>query len=267
MYQVDPEISLLDINMNWDHSCNVVVLQPEYYPNGTVIMTKQVSEYDGQVRPQVNNQFNSATCDDCWKKVPGTSALDFGTWSSIWDPELNCGDSCIQYTLEEHLIQGEVTPPRAIIGRSFRTGALAFNITDSVHIQSLNWSPFLLYYSQKNQFIGIGICCTEKWCNSGCLGLDSHMVLVSFMPYETGMEFTVLADIGDIIDPDTIRLGVEFSGMVQTSLKPQIFVFYQQTVVGYDVIVENHIIVSAMKAQQSPKIDVELVVWAGSYYM
>jgi len=262
LYEVDPVIPLTEINMNWDHTCNVVVLQPKYYMNGTLITTKQVSEYDSQVRPQIDYEFDPTDCENCWKKVPGTSALDYGSWKSIWNPELNCGDSCILYTLEEHLVNGEVTPPRTIIGRSFRTNTLAFNITDSIHVQSLCWSPYQGYNSGKNQFIGIGICCTENWCHPDCVNLDSHLVMFSFMPYQEQNEISILADIGVVIDPDTIRLGVEFSSLNPNS-KHQAYVFYQQMVVGYDLVVQDSLIVSVKFAQQSPKLDVEMITWAG----
>jgi len=264
LYQIDPAIPLIDINMNWDHTCNVVVLQPESYPNGTLITTKQVSEYDTAVRPQANFEFDGKDCVDCWRKIPGLSALDFGSFGGISNPELNCGDSCIFYVLEEHLVNGEVIPPRSIIGRSFRTGGFAFNITDSVQAQTLSWSPLFLLPTRVNQFLGIGICCVDKWCHPDCQNLDSHMVLFSFLPYNTGQEISILADIGDVIDPDTVRIGVEYTPIF-TSTNQQAYVYYQQTVISFDLVVENYSIVGAKKSHQSPKVDGELVVWSSGY--
>jgi hypothetical protein len=263
LYDVSTDVPVMEINMNWDHTCNVVVLQPFYYPNGTLITTREVSEYDRQVRPQVNYEFDPKDCDDCWIKVSGTSGLDFGTWNSIWEPELNCGASCLQYTLEDHYIKSTLTPPRRLIGRSFRLGTLGLNITDSVNIQSLNWNPLLeRYYAHKNQFIGIGICCTETWCHPDCDGLDSHLVLFSFIPEQTGKEIQILADIGGVVDQDTIRLGVEFASQYML-VNPQVFVVYQQSVVSFDVVVEDNIVVSAKRASQTPKIEKEMAFWAG----
>jgi len=266
LYDLDPTIPLSDINMNWDHTCNLVVLQPQYYSNGTLITTKQVSEYDAQVRPQVDYEFNPKDCDDCWRKVNGFSALDFGSWNSIWSPELNCGVSCILYTSEEHLVKGEVKPPRALIGRSFRTDILAINVTDSVNTQTLSWNPFSVSTTHQNQFLGIGVCCTEKWCHPDCMNLDSHLVLISFLPYNKDQELSILADIGDIIDPDTIRLGVEFYYTYSTdNNNRKAFVFYQQSIIAFDIVLQNGLIVSAKKSSQSPKVDLEIVSWSSGF--
>jgi len=267
LYSIDPAIPLEAINVLWDHTCNVVVLQPQYFANGTLIMTKQVSEYDAQVRPQVDFEFDIKECDDCWRKVNGLGALDYGTHNSIWSPELNCGVSCLLYTLEEHLVKGVVKAPRAIIGRSFRTDILGFNITDSVQAQTLSWSPYKdLTANQKNQFLGIGICCTtEQWCHPGCKGLDSHMVLISFLPNQKDNELSILADIGDMVDMSTIRLGVEFSPQFTENM--QAFVYYQDMIIIFDLVEQNGVIISATRLSQSPKINpnVELVAWAPGY--
>jgi len=264
LYTIDGDIPITGMNLYWDHTCNVDILQPEDYPNGTLITTKQVSAYDSKIRPQANYEFIPKKCEDCWRKVNGLGALDFGIFSSAWTPEYNCGDSCIFYTLEEHLVAGEVKPPRALVGRSFRTDLLSFNITDSIQAQTFSFNPYVYYNAQQNQFLGIGICCTDQpWCHPDCanLNLNSHLVLISFMPNKKDQEFTILADIGDVFDPETVRIGVEYTPMF-TASKQQAYVFYQESVISFDLVVNNGLIVSAKRSHQSPKINVEIVVWS-----
>jgi len=71
-----------------------------------------------------------------------------------------------------------------------------------------------------------------------------------------------LADIGGVVDQDTIRLGVEFASQYML-VNPQVFVVYQQSVVSFDVVVEDNIVVSAKRASQTPKIEKEMAFWAG----
>jgi len=260
LYHIDPTIALIDINMGWDHACNVVVLQPVYLANGTLITTKQVSEYDNQIRPQADYEWSPLPCDTfCWQKVSGLSGLDFGSWNTIWDPELNCGDTCIFYTLEEKVINSKPVLPRRFIGRSFRTHALSLNITDSVQALTLSWNPFLM--RGYNQFLGIGICCTHDWCHPDCKQLDSHMVMFSFEPY-AGNQFRILADIGDAFDPDTARIGIAFNPEHAFEAPKQVFVMYQQNVITFDYQLDNNGMVSMVKkVAQSSKVMTEVVAW------
>jgi len=267
LYKIDPTIPIEQLNVAWDHACNVVVLQPLVLDNGTVITTKQVSEYDAQVRPQRDYVFDPNPCQNCWKKAAGLGGLDFGTFASIWNPELNCGDSCTFYTVEEHYVDGTLVLPRAIIGRSYRTGQLINNITDSIQAATISWNPFVIFTSTGdasiNQFLGIGICCTEKWCHPSCASLDNHMVLFSYNPYSTSSEkIIILSDIGNIIDPETIRLGVEYSPPFTTQYR-HAYVFYGGKIVTFDLVLDaNLLVLSAKKSGESPAIDVDLYVWA-----
>jgi len=267
LYKIDPTIPLTDLNIAWDHACNLVVLQPEYLTNGTIIATKQVSEYDGQVRPQVNYGFEPINCENCWKKVHGFGGLDFGNWSPLWKSELYCGDNCAFYTIEEQLVGGEPVSPRAIIGRSYRTDQLKINITDSIQAQTISWNPFVKYMSSSwtNQFVGVGICCTKSWCHADCKDLDSHMVLFSFTPY-SNPQITILADIGNEFDEDTGRLGVEYSP-IYANVPRQAYVWYQKTVITFDIVVDDNtgLVLSAKPYGQSPKIDADVVVWSPGF--
>jgi len=203
------------LNMAWDHTCNVVVLAPSQSNNATVIETRQCSEFDGQVRRRPPYAILPGTiCQNCWRKVPGAAALDFGLGQSIWDPELNCGDSCTMYTIEERLYGGQPQKPRAIIGRTFRRGELVSNFTDSLQVQTLAFNPWAY---KLNQFIGVGICCTDSWCHKACQGLDQHMVLFSMT---SGGNFQIIGDIGTNLDQVTVKLGVEFSSQ-WTSKRPR----------------------------------------------
>jgi len=241
---------LATLNTAWDHTCNIVVLIPAILgSNSHSIITKQVSEYDGQVRPQVD--YLPPTSGAFWTKVDGLGALDFGDYHSSWPAgaELNCGDSCIFYTLEQSPVDGA---PRALIGKSFRTGRLAANLTDSLQLQTLSWSPFGRWNSKTSQFLGIGVCCSASWCHPDCQGLAGHSVLVLFD--SVAKKFSVLADIGDGADPDTFRLGVEFSGMFMKD--KQAFIYNQGTIITYALTVDETTgaIQSATKSNTSPPV-------------
>jgi len=263
LYSIDPAIKIDDINVCWDHACNVVVLQADYDTNSITFQTKQVSEYDAQVRPQPNYLVEpTGDCADCWRKVSGFGALDAGIWTSSGTAEWNCGDTCVFYTLEEHLKHGQVIAPRALVGRHYRTGTLSMNLTDSINVQTFSWNPYNVYL--QNQFLGIGICCNEPWCHPDCKNLNSHLVLISFDP-KNG-QFSILSDIADTIDPDTIQMGVEFSTV--SGNQKQAYVYYQHTVITFDLTDTNGYITAATKSYQSPKVDTPLVMWVpGTYIM
>jgi len=264
LYKVDPSVPAENINMAWDHSCNVVVIQPKTTDTEIDYTTKQVSEYDTQVRPQVDYKDEILNCDTCWKKVSGLGELDCGNWQNMWKigSELYCGDYCSFISLEEQYVNGQVVPPRAIIGRSFRTSKLLVNITDSMQAQSLSWNPLV---RNQNQFLGIGICCEESWCHSYCKGIDKHMVLFSLSTtFGQTPTISLLADIGSVIDPDTSRIGVEYSARYFNNQGNPIYayVWYQGTVITYQVIHDNGLIVSVSKIGQSSKVNADIVTWA-----
>jgi len=259
LYELDgsmANINMDDVNICWDHACNVVVLQPQYMQTETVFLTKQVSEYDAQVRPQPTfMEEGVGSCANCWRKVPGLGALDAGIWTSSGTAEWNCGDTCVFYTLEEHMIAGRIVAPRALVGRFFRTGLVAANISDSVQIQSLSWNPF--NQRLRNQFLGIGLCCTETWCHPDCMDLDSHLVLFAF-DSNIG-RITILSDISDIMDDDTIRLGVEFSALFGSDMKA--YVYHQQSVITYNLKGTNGYITGAARAYQFQTSKLNLNMW------
>lgn len=219
MSQITTSAPINALNMAWDHTCNVVVLAPSLSNNATVIETRQCSEFDGQVRGRPPYAIlPGSVCQNCWRKVPGPAALDQGRGQSIWNPELNCGDSCVMYTIEERLYGGQPQKPRAVIGRTFRRGELVSNFTDSLQVQTLAYNP---WSSKLSQFIGIGLCCTESWCHQSCQGLDQHLVLFSMTPVGN---FQIIGDIGTNMDQVTVKLGVEFSSMWSTQRPRMLYV-------------------------------------------
>jgi hypothetical protein len=70
--------------------------------------------------------------------------------------------------------------PYRVIGRSFRTGELAVNITDSVQLRAMSYYPFFWNDKVKTgQFVGVGVCCHEAWCHPDCLQYQQdELVLV-----------------------------------------------------------------------------------------
>jgi len=264
LYQIDPYLEISDMNIGWDHTCNVIVLQPEYTPDYLTLHTYQVSEYDSAVRPSPDYLTEpTGSCGDCWQKVPGLGAMDAGLYRPSGNVYWNCGDSCIFYTLEEHIINGNPIMPRALIGRYYRTGALAVNITDSLQIQTLSWSPYNTY--PQNQFIGLGICCTQRWCHPDCEFISGHTVLFS---YDSNKQlFTVLSDVSDVLDQDTFRMGVEFSFSYILDPLKQAYVYHQNTVLTFDLTVANNgYITAANQIRQSPPINQKLVMWFPEIY-
>jgi len=135
------------------------------------------------------------------------------------------------------------------------------NITDSVRVQSLSWNPFRNNNFPVNQFIGIGQCCTQVWCHSDCSNYGENLVLIS---YVRNQGFSILADIGEM-DTKTIELGVEFSpapfGRIDTA-----YVFQRNTVISYNLIADNGVIVKATRSAQSLPVtsEFDVKIWANS---
>jgi len=229
-------------------------LIPQPSPNGGTILTNQVSEYDGQqrYRPDYRPKPNG-----CWNKVKGLGALDNGDGHGSWpiNGELNCGDKCIMYTLEECVKDGKTVFPRAFIGKYYRSGVLAVNISDSLRAQTLSFVP---WPQSVQHFLGIGICCTDTWCPIECSKLKNHLVLIKYKP--SSQQFTFLADIGDKYDQDTVALGVEFSALFSQGPKT-VYVYYQGSVLIFSAQITQGEIVSVSKTLQSPKIGVSLRQW------
>jgi len=264
LQQINTTAYIDTMNIDWDHTCNVVALNPEQHNDSVIYRVLQISEYDGQVRPQVVYKQEEKDCKDCWRKVQGVGALDQGNFTSVWNPELNCGDSCVFYSLEQQYQAGAPVLPRAFVGRSFRTGLLMANVSDPFNLLTLTWVSWLQDYNTFNQFIGIGVCCSESYCHADCAGLDGHMVLVSYEP--TKQKFRVLSDISKKQDQDTARLGVELSPFfTENGTTKQAYVFHSNTVITFDLVVEDKAIVGAKMVHQSPPIGFgDLQMWANA---
>jgi hypothetical protein len=199
-------------------------------------------------------------CDNCWRKVPGVGALD-SNFHSSWPAgeELNCGDRCLFYTAEEQVINSVPVLPRAIIGRSYRTAEVLYNTTDSVQVQTLTWNPFSSRYHHQ-QFIGLGICCTASWCHPDCKDKPDQLVILSFSS-EQG--FSILETLG-AIDKDSIRMGVEFSP-APFAKTYEIYVYYQKTVLTYNLKGQDGVATGLSKASQSPPVEWQnLHLWGNS---
>jgi len=235
--EVNTRSQLLDMNLNWDFSCNIVTVYPNVSDTEVAFKTNQVSDYDGQQRIQSDYKVEQPTCKTCWRKVAGLGAIDFGKSFSEFGQqhgvpqELNCGDRCPLYTLEEQLVDGVVVPPRALIGRSFRTGKLLFNITDTLQAQTMTWIP------ARQSYLGVGRCCTQSWCDPDCQQIpENDLVLFEYIPYtaeKKSLHFRQHIGPETGIDPQsTVRLGVE----VDTMWKPtSAFVLYNANVVRFDL--------------------------------
>jgi len=242
------------MNLAWDHTCNVVVITPNDDESGFVV--NQVSEYDGQQRFQP-----TYTVQNGWKKKYGVGALDFGDFRASWPVgnELYCGDLCLFYSLEEKQPKQD-GEPLYLIGRTYRSGIVKVNLTDSVQIQTLSWNPFITYTSSKvNQFIGIGKCCSDSWCHPDCKNFGENLVLVNFLP-QTG-SVSILAEIGEV-DMQTINLGVEFSAPVGPSFSA--YVLHKNSVVTFDLVVNQGVILKATKQGISPPVEFNVVMWANA---
>lgn len=237
---------------------NVVVLYPTFEKNVTRIETKQVSEYDGAVRTRPDYAQNSPV--DVWRKVNGVGALDAGDGKHQWNTEWNCGEACVMYTLEERV--DKKNSPRAFIGKFYRSGILALNLTDQVRVQTLSYVPF---YKLAQQFVGIGHCCTFDWCHPFCQKYPDRMVLMSFLPNKNSFYFgfQVLADIGPL-DKDTIRLGVEFSRAYEGT--QQVYIFYDKKIVTYGLTINGQgIITNAAKVTESAPVKQRLISWGTGF--
>ena len=174
---------VLDMNINWDHTANVLLVAP-HRPAGPDAANRngdppkqmqilEISEYDGQVRPKaVFNSSLQPQCypkppGGCWARVKGPSAVDFPRPERIaalrasrhLDPrplrtrlgeEENCGN-CSFYFLEEQQLEYGSTPrgsaKRQLIGREVETGKLTLNISDPTQLLSLQfYVPSLSLY-------------------------------------------------------------------------------------------------------------------------
>lgn len=228
--------TLANMSIAWDYTCNVVVLSREQTDSQVTYKTNQVSYYDGQQRMQADYTTEPVKCaDSCWRKVAGVGGIDPGTSAGsalqshrAGDKELNCGDACAFYSIEEQLVDEKVVLPRRLIGRSFRTGKLLVNVTDTLQVQTLTYS------SPLKVFLGVGRCCKESWCDEACKDIpDQDLVLLQYVPQKQAFVFK--AHIGPEIGEDptsAIRLGVESNGNFRQT---QAFIVYNNHVVTYDL--------------------------------
>jgi len=223
--------ALADMSVSWDYTCNVVVLTRERGSTEVRFKTNQVSDYDGQQRMQPDYTTEPLECTDCWRKVGGVGGIDPGFTEKVFqkgDMEINCGDECVFYSIEEHIVDGKAVLPRALIGRSFRTGKLMVNMTDSLQIQTIT----MVQMSQ--QFLGLGRCCQESWCHSSCQGIpDQDLVLFQYVPQNRSL--VLKAHLGPETGEDpssAVRVGIEVDGFFRVT---QAFVLYDGKIVSYDL--------------------------------
>eukprot|EP00051_Salpingoeca_urceolata_P010421 m.127499 g.127499 ORF g.127499 m.127499 type:complete len:434 (-) comp16708_c2_seq2:299-1600(-) len=207
----------LSFSLNWDWTCNVALVAPSGQAGGEItFQTLQVSVYDGAVRPQASFLKEPATCEDCWRKRDGPSAMDNGNGRGDFaDPmAINCGDSCAVYYVDDWHVGTSGPLPSRLVGRSFRLGTVLYNETAPLDIQTFTYSR--LDYSEEapaRMFFGIGVCCVEEWCLPGCQTSGGQQVLFTFRPNATlpvEQTYTILAVLGQP-DVTAAKLGVTFN--------------------------------------------------------
>jgi hypothetical protein len=238
--------SVLEVNIDWDHTANVlvvapVVLDPEApqpdppQPPAAGRQVIEVSEYDGEKRPKAVFDTPPACRyplphGGCWRRVEGMSAVDarplprlaenasptrsnYSAAVPVRSQEENCGN-CSYYSLEERVTAGgEPVPgaPRQLLGRRVQTGDVSLNITDSTQLLSLAFfAPEFgpnLGMPEKGAFLGVGVCCELAWCPPECEGHGGDVTLVGWVP---GMYArpTVLTVLSARPDTFTAQLGL-----------------------------------------------------------
>jgi len=193
-------------NIVWDWTCNIVVIAPEVTTDTTKFATLQVSEYDLQVRPQPTLLSYDTHCTDCWVKVPGSAALQQQPQTTPpRTSEENCGDQCVLYIVEQYIDATGKTGllrPR-IVGRTYRTGQVVSNITDTVNVQTWTYgSPYAMLQTRKSiasspppPFFGIGICCEGAQCSAECAGHDDSLALISYSGLEASVDVLAILPV------------------------------------------------------------------------
>jgi len=249
-------------NMAWDHTCNVVVISPDAETTTAVqFSTNQVSEYDGAQRFQTPTSEGGKDCADCWRKVHGLGALDFGDFRPSWPTgqEWFCGEKCLFYSIQELVVQGQPTKQRKLVGTAYRTGETLLDVPDAVQAQTLSWNPYPQWHYIA-QFLGVGICCDDAWCLPECKDYVGNLVLFAFDPKT--QKFTLFAEIGPM-DAQTIQLGVEFSPAPFTKPPYFAYVINQGSVITFALKTDSYgYAFSASKSSQSPKVTFgPLQVW------
>eukprot|EP01006_Ploeotia_vitrea_P028969 TRINITY_DN61594_c0_g1_i1.p1 TRINITY_DN61594_c0_g1~~TRINITY_DN61594_c0_g1_i1.p1 ORF type:complete len:403 (-),score=36.97 TRINITY_DN61594_c0_g1_i1:163-1371(-) len=244
-----PGDSLDSFNTNWDWTCNYIVQAPVMQKKDKVYHTLEISEYDGQVRPQAKETVSlcSENDDNCFKKVNGWSVLlpgmrtsydgGFGeTGRGQWKKyeEWNCGDYCAVVTPEQKMVKGKPQFPRYLVGRSFRTAKVLFNISEPVVFSSMVYNTRVPSVS-----LGLAMCCTEKWCLPECR-TNGEMVLVAWEHNDNTQKdtFTILHTLGKAkkAQETAARLGVEFIATDWQAKHPQFVVYWQGEVVTFELV-------------------------------
>eukprot|EP00035_Acanthoeca_spectabilis_P003750 m.95127 g.95127 ORF g.95127 m.95127 type:complete len:445 (-) comp12319_c0_seq1:185-1519(-) len=274
--------TLLDWNIAWDWSCNIVVVGPSKEGPNFVL---QVSEYDAEVRPQpslLDGKVGS-DCANCWRKVPGFSALQprpappgpsrTGEWS--------CGDTCVLHTLVEYVDESKTPVPglRRLIGTTYRTGKLSSNISDSVNLQTLTYSsPYIDYMrlqklgsvepSLSSFFLGLGLCCTAPHCAPECAGHDGALVLVSYAGLDSPIQVLAVlpahAGETDVVNA-AVSLGVVADPGVPwgpTNLPVAARVFVNKKILTYEITEHHEGKLAARLNSTSPEIAATPVAWS-----
>jgi hypothetical protein len=186
-WSTNADVPLNKLNVIWDWVCNIIVLLPQTAHKLTQYSMLMVSEFDRQVRPQAMYMSEPANRLNGWVKVDGLAAMDIGDGQEAgWDKqEGNCGENCALYTLERYLVNGKERAPRALVGRNFHTAKLMSNVTDALQIQTMTYQHPIpgSMGSADRFFIGLGLCCTEKWCEPKC---KTHPGALSLFAYAGG---------------------------------------------------------------------------------
>jgi hypothetical protein len=206
--------NVLDMNINWDHTANVLLVAPAPPPASPDRSTPrrdgmpqrmqilEISEYDGEVRPKA--VYNASPpcgypkpAGGCWGRVNGLSTVDFHSPERLaalrasrhLDPrplrarfrEEHC-ENCSFYYLEEQIQYG-TTPvegaARNLIGRRVQTGSVTLNITDPTNLLSLQFyvpEYGVLDLPQSGAFFGVGVCCELAWCPPDCEGTSCPLL-------------------------------------------------------------------------------------------
>jgi hypothetical protein len=266
--------SLNQMNVVWDWVCNIVVLLPQTVNKLTKYSMLMVSEFDSQVRPQATYVSEPADRLNGWVKVDGLAAMDQGDHQEAgWDKqEGNCGNKCALYTLERYLVDGKEKPPRALVGRNFHTAKLMSNLTDALQIQTMSYTHSTYgSFSQANVFIGLGLCCADKWCESKC---KDHPGALSLFAYGGGTSIPVflgLVNAGTALSkPDTaaaVRTGVLLDSPAYTPTpKPMdpiiAHVLVERRVQTYEITKDaNGNPKNAGLKTTSPMLEIDLSAW------
>ena len=217
-------------NVIWDHVCNVIVVAPRTQGENIVdYETWMISEYDWEARKQHSLQPPTS-----WTKSIGFGALDDFGVSTGGPYQLNCGDNCSLYTLQDKA----GADPR-IVGRNFHTGEETSSIANSLSVKTLTGpSGYPIGWSSRD-YLMIG------------LGFDRNhqLILVGYGGSGAGRSpLVALESVGDRFSSqqdveNALRVGVlvdtwEYERLGEVGYSA--YVFWGNTIKIYDVRRKHH---------------------------